>query len=48
MVSGSGTTLTATIPALSAATEYSVQASTQRVMATCTESVGFYLGTFFT
>ncbi|MDP9105946.1 MAG: hypothetical protein M3N49_08430 [Candidatus Eremiobacteraeota bacterium] len=44
----SGTTLAASIPVVSPATDYSVQATTQRISSTCTETVGYYLGSFST
>ena len=47
-VSVSGMTLAAPIPVLSRATDYSVQATTQRVSSTCTETVTYFLGSFST
>ncbi|HEV2738134.1 MAG TPA: hypothetical protein VGU66_06095 [Candidatus Elarobacter sp.] len=44
----SGMNLAAAIPVLSRATEYSVQATTQRVSSTCTETVTYILGSFST
>jgi hypothetical protein len=47
-VSGGGSTLTATIPRLTAGANYTVQTQVQRSTGTCTETVGYYLGQFST
>ncbi len=47
-MSVSGMTLAASIPVLSPTTDYSVQATTQRVSSTCTETVTYSLGSFST
>jgi len=47
-MSVSGMNLAASIPVLSRATEYSVQATTQRASSSCTETVTYVLGSFST
>jgi hypothetical protein len=47
-ISVSGMNLAASIPVLSPATDYSVQATAQHVSSTCTETVTYILGSFST
>jgi hypothetical protein len=48
VVSGGGSSLTSTIPRLTAGAKYNVQTQVQRSTGTCTETVGYYLGQFST
>ncbi len=47
-ISVNGNTLAAPIPVLAPRTEYSVQATVHRISSMCTETVGYYLGSFST